>query len=76
MRDTDNERSGVKPQSSRNGEQLFEQEVPELMDETVGIKKIIGMLVTARLYLLKRRNGSLGACVGVREPLLRISFVS
>lgn len=50
-------------------EQLFIQEVPELSDETVGIKKIVreaGYRTKLAVYSNDNRVDPLGACVGVR----------
>ncbi len=71
VRDTDN--GGAEVVLSRSHpemvEQLFKQEVPELMDETVGIKKIVreaGYRTKLAVYSNDPRVDPLGACVGVR----------
>lgn len=50
-------------------EELFKQEVPELNDETVGIKKIVreaGYRTKIAVYSNDPKVDPLGACVGVR----------
>lgn len=71
VRDTEN--GGAEVVLSRSHpemvEQLFKQEVPELMDETVGIKKIVreaGYRTKLAVYSNDPRVDPLGACVGVR----------
>jgi len=71
VRDTDN--GGAEVVLSRSHpemvEQLFQQEVPELMDETVGIKKIVrdaGYRTKLAVYSNDAKVDPLGACVGVR----------
>lgn len=49
--------------------ELFNQEVPELQDETIGIKKIVreaGYRTKLAVYSNDQRVDPLGACVGVR----------
>lgn len=71
VRDTEN--GGAEVVLSRSHpemvEQLFKQEVPELMDKTVGIKKIVreaGYRTKLAVYSNDPRVDPLGACVGVR----------
>lgn len=71
VRDTEN--GGAEVVLSRSHpemvEQLFQQEVPELMDETVGIKKIVreaGYRTKLAVYSNDQKVDPLGACVGVR----------
>jgi len=71
VRDTEN--GGAEVVLSRSHpemvEQLFKQEVPELMDGTVGIKKIVreaGYRTKLAVYSNDPRVDPLGACVGVR----------
>ncbi|WP_316356568.1 transcription termination factor NusA [Candidatus Neptunichlamydia sp. REUL1] len=71
VRDTEN--GGAEVVLSRSHpemvEQLFKQEVPELMDETIGIKKIVreaGYRTKLAVYSNDPRVDPLGACVGVR----------
>ncbi|MCB1106876.1 MAG: transcription termination/antitermination protein NusA [Chlamydiia bacterium] len=71
VRDTEN--GGAEVVLSRSHpemvEQLFIQEVPELMDETVGIKKIVreaGYRTKLAVYSNDQKVDPLGACVGVR----------
>lgn len=71
VRDTEN--GGAEVVLSRSHpelvQQLFQQEVPELMDETVGIKKIVreaGYRTKLAVYSNDDRVDPLGACVGVR----------
>ena len=71
VRDTEN--GGAEVVLSRSHpemvEQLFQQEVPELMDGTVGIKKIVreaGYRTKLAVYSNDPKVDPLGACVGVR----------
>ena len=71
VRDTEN--GGAEVVLSRSHpemvEQLFIQEVPELMDDTVGIKKIVreaGYRTKLAVYSNDPKVDPLGACVGVR----------
>ncbi len=71
VRDTDN--GGAEVVLSRSHpeivEQLFIQEVPELSDDTIGIKKIVreaGYRTKIAVYSNDPKVDPLGACVGVR----------
>lgn len=71
VRDTEN--GGAEVVLSRSHpemvEELFKQEVPELNDETVGIKKIVreaGYRTKIAVYSNDSKVDPLGACVGVR----------
>lgn len=71
VRDTEN--GGAEVVLSRSHpemvEELFKQEVPELNDDTVGIKKIVreaGYRTKVAVYSNDPKVDPLGACVGVR----------
>ena len=71
VRDTEN--GGAEVVLSRSHpemvEQLFDQEVPELSDDTIGIKKIVreaGYRTKIAVYSNDPKVDPLGACVGVR----------